>query len=256
MRPGTSGHHGGGGEHRFRDKAVIVTGAASGYGLGTVKRFASEGAEVWATGRSADRLESALGWTPRVHRYPADVRDPEAWERLVEEVLSTAKTIDVLVNNAGAGVAIKELEDQTPEEIAESVSINLTGAILGCRAVVPAMKRQRGGTIVNVLSICAREAWPGWSVYSAAKAGLQQFGNCLYTEVRKSGIRVTSLIPSWGDTDFATAAGVDGPPDELLRRATSPEQFGHLVADLCALPGNLAMLDCTLLPMVQEIEPL
>ncbi len=241
---------------RFEGWSVIVTGGSAGYGLGTVRRLAAEGARVWATARGEARLRAAVADLPGITAWPADVTDPAAWDRLVAAVLAATGRLDALVNNAGAGIRIAPLDEQSPETITESLAVNLTGAILGCRAAAPPMKSQGRGTIINVLSICAREAWPGYSVYSAAKAGLLQFTNCLHTELRPHGVRATSLIPSWGATEFAAAAHLPGPDPAVRAASTQPDEFGAIVADLLALPPHLTMLDCTVLPLVQAIEPL
>ncbi|NUQ00341.1 MAG: SDR family oxidoreductase [Armatimonadetes bacterium] len=242
-------------EQRFAGQSVIVSGGSAGFGLGAAQRFAAEGATVWITGRDEARLAAAAAGTA-LRPVAADACDPVAWERLVAEVVTTTGRLDVLLNNAGAGVMIAPVDEQTPAAIQESITVNLLSAIFGCRAVVPTMKAQRRGTIVNVLSICAREAWPGWSIYSAAKAGLRQFTECLQVELRAHGVRAGSLIPSWGATSFSAASDLPSLSPEVLAQAIQPEEFGALVADICATPPHLTILDATLLPLVQRIEPL
>ncbi len=122
------------------------------------------------------------------------------------------------------------------------------------------MKKQRSGTIINISSICQKYAWPGWSVYSAAKAGLAKASQSLYLEVREHGVRVTTLLPSWGVTDFAgTTPDLDGAPTndpEIREKCTKPEELGDVVAHICSLPKHLVALDYTLVPTIQEIMPL
>jgi short-subunit dehydrogenase len=118
------------------------------------------------------------------------------------------------------------------------------------------MKRQRSGTIVNVSSVCQRQAWPGWSMYSAAKAGLAQLSNCLYTELRPFGVRVTTVIPSWGATQFLDAANLPGRSPEEDALCIQPEELGDLVVTVCELPAHLALQDLTLWPLIQQVEPL
>jgi NAD(P)-dependent dehydrogenase (short-subunit alcohol dehydrogenase family) len=238
-----------------KKKCAVVTGGSKGYGYGCAEVLSALGWSVWITGRDAEALSKAskaLG----VRQFEADVASSEGWDALFAAVMKADGRVDALINNAGAGIHIAPLEEQSPEEIMRSLTTNLAGAILGCRKAVPVMKAQGGGTIINVSSICQREAWPGYSVYSAAKAGLAQFGECLYTEVRPFGIRVTTLVPSWGSTSFGKALHNPPSPPEIENKKTKPRELGELVAYLCSLPPHLAMLDCTLLPMVQEINPL
>jgi len=151
------------------------------------------------------------------------------------------------------------LTEQTDDDIAESIAINLTGTILGCRRAATVMQQQKSGTIINISSICAKYAWPGWSVYSAAKAGVGSVTKCLYTELRAHGVRVTTLIPSWGATDFAATPDLAGHPvrDAAIRaQCTKPVELGEIAAHICTLPPHLEVLEYTVVPMVQEIMPL
>ncbi len=118
------------------------------------------------------------------------------------------------------------------------------------------MKRQGHGIIVNISSVCSRYSWPGWGVYGAAKAGLENFSKSLYLELRPHGVRVTTVIPSWGATGFTAASGL-GPRDPATRvQCIQPEDIGSLVANLCALPPHLCVQETVLWPMVQEVNPM
>jgi NADP-dependent 3-hydroxy acid dehydrogenase YdfG len=122
------------------------------------------------------------------------------------------------------------------------------------------MKTQGSGTIVNVSSVCQNYAWPGFSVYSAAKAGLAQASRSLYCELREHGVRVTTLIPSWGATEFASVCDdlSEAPSQDpsIRARCTKPAELGEAVLHICNTPPHLEVLEYTLLPMVQEIVPM
>lgn len=238
-----------------KGKTAIVTGGSKGYGYGIAEALKSGGAEVWITSRHEDELQRAaeqLG----VNSCTADATRGEDWDRLVREVTGRTGTIDILINNAGGGIKKAPLVEQSDEEIEGSLALNLTAAILGCKRIVPFMKKQKSGTIINVSSVCAREAWAGWSVYSAAKVGLSLFSQCLYLEVQDFGVRVTTLIPSWGETDFLAAASIPQRDPDTEKRVTKPRELGDLVVQICKLPEHLEILDLTVLPMVQKIVPL
>ena len=112
--------------------------------------------------------------------------------------------------------------------------------------------------IVNISSVCALHAWPGWSVYTAAKAGLSKFSHALHTEMRPHGVRVFCLTPSWGSTDFNCAAGISGASEdpELAVKCISPDEIGRLVVTLLETPNHLTVPDITLQPMIQDIQPM
>lgn len=237
------------------NKTAIVTGGSRGYGAGIAEVLNEKGCEVWITARDEDdlrRTAERIG----VNYVVADVTRPEDWDRVFDTVLEDTGRLDVLINNAGAGVEIAPLAEQTDEQIRTSIDVNLTGAIFGCRRAAKVMAEQGSGTIINVSSVCEDQAWPGFGPYSAAKAGLAQLSNCLYTELREDGVRVTTLTPSWGATDFAEAAGLPEKDEETRQKCIQPRELGDIVAQICELPAHLEIQDLTLWPRVQEVVPL
>ena len=239
---------------KLTNAKAIVTGGGSGYGKGIAAALAARGAKVWITGRDAAKLEAAAretGATP----FAADVASPADWDRLLAAV---GDDLDILVNNAGAGGPIKPVAEQRDEDIAATIATNLTGAIYGCSRAGRLMARRGRGAIVNISSVCALYAWPGWSVYTAAKAGLAKFSHGLYAELRPHGVRVTCLTPSWGRTGFNAAAGISGASEdpELAGKCTDPADLGQIVVQILETPDYLAVPDLTVQPMVQAIEPM
>lgn len=234
---------------------VIVTGGSRGFGAGIAESFVRDGANVWITGRNRDRLEetaSRIG----AHPFVADAACGESWDRLLDSVLATTGRIDVLVNNAGEGVRIGPASEQDDASVARSISSNLTGAIFGCTRAASLMQRQGDGFIVNIGSACSTHAWPGWGVYSAAKAGLLMFSRCLLAELRPHGVRVTSVLPSWGQTDFTEGANLPPRDPEVLEKCISPAEIGDLLVQLSHLPAHLVAEEVKLWPMVQPIGQL
>lgn len=232
---------------------AIVTGGGSGFGRGIAEALSAAGAKVWITGRNREKLFAAAEEIG-VQAFVADASDGEDWNRLLAEV----GDVDVLVNNAGFGGKIAPLTEQEDSDIAAVVATNLTGAILGASRVARIMAKRRRGVIVNISSVCALHAWPGWSVYTAAKAGVLKFSHALHTEMRPYGVRVSCLIPSWGQTDFNRAAGISGASEEanLAKDCISPGQLGKIVTDLVALPDHLTVPEVVVQPMIQEIIPM
>ena len=233
---------------------VVVTGGGSGYGKGIAAALVGAGAKVWITGRNAVRLTEAaaeIGVTPIV----ANAASGADWDR----VFATVGELDVLVNNAGFGGKIAPLAEQDDAAIESVIAANLTGAILGAaRAARTMTKAGRGGAIVNVSSVCAVHAWPGWSVYTAAKAGLLKFSRALYTEMRPHGVHVTCVIPSWGNTGFDVACGIRGAAEdaEQSKQCIQPEDLGRFVREILSAPDRLAVPEITVQPMIQEIVPM
>ena len=107
-------------------------------------------------------------------------------------------------------------------------------------------------------SVCALYAWPAWSVYTAAKAGVAKFSHGLYTELRPYNVHVTCLTPSWGQTGFNQAANISGASEDPAKAAqcTSPEELGMIVKNILETPDHLAIPDLTVQPMIQDICPM
>lgn len=234
---------------------ALVTGGAKGFGLGIAEKLRDAGARVFITGRdqaALDRAAHALGVTA----IRADATSGADWDRVLAKITQAAGRLDILVNNAGGGVKIAATEDQTDESITATFALNFTAAALGCRRIAPMMRQQRSGIIVNISSVAAHHAWPTWGVYGAAKAALNHFSKSLYLELRPHGVRVTTISPSWGATEFTDAAGL-GPRDAAtLAQCIKPAEIGQLVADTCALPRHLCVQETVLWPTVQEVSPL
>lgn len=236
----------------LKNKKILVTGGGSGYGKGIASVLARAGAEVWITGRNEEKLRQTAAEIS-VKYVCADVTSGEDWDR----VLASMNGLDVLINNAGAGGHLVPMAEQSDEDIIRTVNTNLTGVLLGCARAAKIMSAQKSGTIINISSVCAMYAWPRWSVYTAAKAGIAKFSHGLYTELRPFGVRVTCLTPSWGQTDFNTAANISGASEnaDLASKCTKPEELGRLVLEVLETPDHLAIPDVTIMPMIQDINP-
>ncbi len=234
---------------------ALVTGGSKGYGVGIASALRKKGMEVWITARNEASLNTAAQDFD-LKPIRADVTSPDDWDRVFETVLDQSGRLDVLVNNAGGGINIGSLVDMTDNDVEQTIALNLTSVIFGCRRAARVMSDQKSGAIINISSICQRQAWPGWSAYSAAKSGLGQFSKCLYTELRPYGVRVTTVIPSWGATDFLETAGLTDRSPEANARSIQIEDMGDMVVTICELPQHLELQDMTLLPIIQPIEPL
>jgi short-subunit dehydrogenase len=191
---------------------VLITGASSGIGAATARRLAAAGYRVVLAARRLERLQAlqaeiaAAGGTALA--LAADVANPADSEALVARSLAAYGQIDVLINNAGFG-RTQWLEALDPQaDIVAQINVNLTGAILLTRAVVPHMLARRQGHIINMSSLAGLMATPTYSVYAASKFGLRGFSEALRREVGVFNIHVSVVYPGGVDTDFASHTGV------------------------------------------------
>ena len=233
------------------NKIVLITGASSGYGKATAKAFKDNGDTVIMTARNLEKLESAKEEVGGDLAVSMDVTDPRDWEKIVDIVKEKYGKIDILVNNAGGGVTIKDVREFTTEEIDATIKLNLNSVIYGCRAFADMMMKQRCGTMINIASVCARQCWPSWSVYAAAKAGVLNFSKGMYLEMQPYNVRVSCVVPSSASTGFQKACGIGETTDKLL-----PEDIAETVLFIANLPERAVVEDVTVWGIDKEINPL
>ena len=233
-------------------KIALVTGASSGIGRSIAQKLASAEFRVYAAARRVEKMADLE--KQGVFPIALDLTQEESIRVCVQTVLTREGHIDVLVNNAGTGVVIKDLCDQTLEEIRLCVDINLMGPIYGIHYLTPLMKRQHSGTIINLSSVCAGHAWPGYSVYAAAKAGVRNLSKSAYVELQEHGIRSVCVIPGAGQTNFQVNAQ-DAPLPENADNL-KPEDMAQVVCDICALPEHVVVEETTVWGRAQVVRPL
>lgn len=219
----------------FRDKVVLVTGASTGIGAAVAKGFGTCGARVIvhanasvAAGEAVVAAIIAEGGIARLAQ--ADLSSAKAARRLIEEVLSAEGRIDVLVNNAGTIVGRKRLTEIDDDFADHVMDLNFTSLYAAIRAVVPAMRRQGGGVIINTTSIAARMGGgPGTVSYGAAKGAVASLTRGVARELAADHIRVNAVAPGLIDTplhDKLTPPEVIEAmlPSVPMRRLGSPEE--------------------------------
>jgi NAD(P)-dependent dehydrogenase (short-subunit alcohol dehydrogenase family) len=183
-------------------KTVIVTGASSGIGEATARALHAAGALPVLAARRADRLRQLSEQLGGALAVPTDVTDPGARQALIQATLDRHGRIDGLVNNAGAGI-LKLLVDTEPEEFSQLLELNVVSALAMIREVLPAMRAQGGGRIVNVSSGVIQTPAPMVSAYAASKAGLAMLSAVARVELASDGIDVSTVFPSLTATEFA-----------------------------------------------------
>lgn len=185
-------------------RVVLVTGGARGIGEAYVRALHAAGARVAicdVLDQEAAALAAELGEGAFAHRL--DVTDEQSWDAAVAAVLETFGAVDVLVNNAGI-VNAAPIEHLTTVKWDAVIAVNLTGTFLGCRAVVPIMKAQGGGSIINISSVEGMRGSRGLHGYTAAKFGVRGLSQSLAIELGPAGIRVNSVHPGFIRTQMTT----------------------------------------------------
>jgi NAD(P)-dependent dehydrogenase (short-subunit alcohol dehydrogenase family) len=219
---------------KLKGSTVIVTGASSGIGRETARRFAQAGSNVVLASRNGKALEALARELEPLPGgrlvVPTDIADREAVKAMVERTLREFGSIEVLVNNAGLGLNAP-IADGTLENIRYIFEVNLFGAIHCIQAVTPHMKERRRGTIVNVSSVMGRLAGPYNGAYSAAKAALNALTDAMRQELEPYGIGVTVIYPGYTITGFHpnSLSEVKMPPQSRLVRGVGPEAVAQTI---------------------------
>jgi len=243
----------------LKGKVAVISGVGSGFGKATAEKFAADDqVDLVLIDYNAEALEATAGVCraagSKVIAIAADVTKPETFERALEESIANFGRVDFLINYAGGSLKVAPIEEMDDEINRRIIDLNLTSTIMSCRTFTPQLKEQGFGKIINVSSACDRRSWPGWSVYSAAKAGVNAFTKCLYTELRPHGIAVTLLVPGGSNTGFQAAA--DGADtfewDEAL--AVRPEHFADVVYQTCALSTGGVVSEVLVYGLAQDVS--
>jgi Short-chain alcohol dehydrogenase of unknown specificity len=243
----------------LKGKVAVITGVGSGFGKATAELFARADQvglvlidyNQQALDATADVCKAAGS---KVVALAGDVTKTETFELALKESLDTFGKIDFLINYAGGALKVAPIEEMDDATNRRIIDLNLTSTITSCRTFTPQFKLQGYGKIINVSSACDRRSWPGWSVYSAAKAGVNAFTKCLYTELRPYGIAVTLLVPGGSNTGFQAAA--EGVKlfewDESL--AVRPEHFADMVYQTCALSKGGCVPELLVYGLAQDVS--
>ncbi len=202
----------------FEGQVAWVTGAGLGIGRAAALILAEQGASVALVSRTQSEVEQvAQEIRSRGGTAIASLLDVSNWDMVswtAQQIEAALGPIDLLVNNAGVVEPLGKVWETSPEEAGRLIDINLSGAYYCLRAVLPGMVQRGNGTIVNVSSSAAARLAPGWSVYAASKAGLDQLTRCAAVDLKDTTIRVYSLYPGLVETRMVDTL-LTATPDQL-----------------------------------------
>jgi NAD(P)-dependent dehydrogenase (short-subunit alcohol dehydrogenase family) len=226
------------GSNGLKGKAAMVTGGTRGIGRAIVERLLEEGVRVAFCGTKKETVDAAAAefssTDGEAFGVVADVSKFDQVRRLVAAAKERFGGLDILINNAGAGV-FRPVADLTPEDFDRMIALNLSGVYYCCHEVLPIYKQRGGGDIINIGSLAGKNPFAGGAGYNASKFGLVGFSEAMMLDHRAEGVRVSSIMPGSVATDFGGSASKgEQSKDEAWKIA--PEDIADVVVSLLRMP--------------------
>src|SRR3954463_14992667 len=228
-------------------RTVAITGGARGLGLATAKELASRGARVAIGDLDGDlaRVEAAALPGPGPHGgYALDVTDPESFESFLDQTAELGP-LDVIINNAGI-MPVRSFAQEDPVVTRRQVEINFLGVTTGTRLALDRMLPRGRGHIINVASAAGRVAVPGEAVYPATKRAVVGFGEALRVELKKTGVEVSTIMPSLAATELASGMR---PPRFVPM--VKPEQVANAIVKVLERPKLEMIVPAWTTPLIR-----
>jgi short-subunit dehydrogenase len=232
-------------------RRALITGASRGIGRATALCFAKAGIEPILVGRSLSALESVqqavLACGVNARAYVVDLSAIQEVRAEIEKILAEVGTVEILVNNAGMGYTAT-LAETSLADWQTVLNLNLTSPVQCIQAVLPQMRSQQRGTILNVISIAGRQTFPEWGAYSASKFGLMSVTKTLAQEERSHGIRVVALCPGSVNTPLWDSPSIHADFDRS--QMLTAEDVAETIVQAVLMPHHAVIEELTLMPNV------
>jgi NADP-dependent 3-hydroxy acid dehydrogenase YdfG len=237
-------------------KTVFITGASSGFGEATARRFSAEGHRLVLCGRRLDRLNALaqnLGTEIKILSF--DIQDREATEKAIASLSGDFAKIDILVNNAGLALGLEPAYQTNLDEWQTMINTNINGLVVTTRAILPGMVERKKGHIINLGSVAGHYPYPGGSVYGATKAFVDQFTQNLRADLIDKAVRVTNIMPGMCETEFSVTRfkGDKSKADNVYRGMTplSADNIAECIVWVATLPEHVNINRLEVMPVAQ-----
>ena len=234
--------------NRLKDKVALITGAGSGFGAGIAKKFVEEGARVGIVDindQAAKKVAQKLGGCALA--ITADIREKSQIERARDQLNQWSGSVSILVNNAGIGHLPTEMEDLSEEQFDHITAVNMRSIFLTSKVIIPQMKSEGKGSILNIGSTAGISPRPNLTWYNASKGWVITATKSMAIELAPHNVRVNALNPVAGETPLlSTFMGEDTPQTRKkflstipLKRFSTPEDLGLAAVYLCSDESSL-----------------
>ncbi|WP_281671087.1 SDR family NAD(P)-dependent oxidoreductase [Rikenella microfusus] len=238
-------------------RTALITGATSGIGEATARRFGALGYRLILTGRRSHRLEAVKRAIETEHKTEIlalsfDIRERAAVERAIAGLPDTWKQIDILVNNAGLAAGLEHIDEGDPDDWERMIDTNVKGLLYITRQVAPLMIASGGGHIVNIGSIAGRQTYENGAVYCASKHAVNALSQGMRIDLLKHGIKVSQIRPGMVNTEFSTVRfhGDKTRADAVYKGITplTGDDIARVVEWIATLPPHININDIEVMP--------
>lgn len=238
-------------------RTALITGATSGIGEATARRFGALGYRLILTGRRSHRLEAVKRAIETEHKTEIlalsfDIRERTAVERAIAGLPDTWKQIDILVNNAGLAAGLEHIDEGNPDDWERMIDTNVKGLLYITRQVAPLMIASGSGHIVNIGSIAGRQTYENGAVYCASKHAVNALSQGMRIDLLKHGIKVSQIRPGMVDTEFSTVRfhGDQARADAVYKGITplTGDDIARVVEWIATLPPHININDIEVMP--------
>ena len=236
-------------------KTILITGATSGIGAASARRFARDGWKVVATGRRQDRLDRLADELGDIlHPIAFDIRDPQAIEAAIDGLPEGFGEIDVLLNNAGLALGTEAAQDAKLSNWRQMIDTNITGLVTITHKLLPTLIARKG-VILNLSSVAATYPYRGGKAYGGTKAFVRQFSLGLRSDLHGTGVRVASIEPGMIETEFTLVRTGNQEASDALYKGVEPmtaEDSADILHWIATLPPHININAIEMMPVNQS----
>lgn len=238
----------------LKDKVVFISGASSGIGEASARRFAAEGAVLLLCARKMTKLDTLKAQLEkdcdaRIYTYELDVRDKNAIDEVFDSIPEELRNIDILINNAGLALGLDKVQESSLEDFDTVIDTNIKGLLYLTRKVVPTMVKNQKGHVINMGSLAGVAAYPGGAVYCASKAAVKFISDGLRMDIVDTPIRVTNIQPGMVETNFSVIRfhGDKDKADNVYRgiKPLTAEDIADIVIYAASVPEHVQICEVT-----------
>jgi serine 3-dehydrogenase len=238
-------------------RIALITGATSGFGAATARRFVAGGWRVIVSGRRADRLQTLVDelGANRVRAAVFDIRDANAMNAAMDALPEAFRGVDLLVNNAGLAQGTQPAQNARLDDWQRMIDTNITALVTLTRRILPTLIERRGA-IINISSTAANYPYTGGNVYGGTKAFVSQFSLGLRSDLHGTGVRVTTLEPGMAETEFTLVrTHGDQTASDALYKGANPmtaQDIADTIFWIATLPPHLNVNRLEMMPVSQS----